>query len=214
MIQRLQRRIWYAMGLSAMALFAGCTGGLLETKFVAPTTYILAAVPAAGSGNKISNAVDMAVAIPAAAPGLDTERIATLHDSRRLDYYQDARWGATAAFVVQSMLVTSLQNQQLFRSITPEQARVSATHLLDLQLRDFQAEYATEGAAPTVRVTLVATLVRLKDRKLLTSFAATSTHRAQENRLSAVIDAFEAASQQVSKEITDKSAAALAIDAP
>jgi len=209
---RTQRRVLISITSVAVVLLGGCTGSLLETKFAAPTTYVLASLPA--SGSKTSSTVDIAIAVPAAAPGLDTERIATLHEARRLDYYQDARWGATAAVVVQSMIVTSLQNQQLFRSVTPEQARVSATHLLDLQLRDFQAEYASEGAAPTVRVTLVATLVRLKDRKLVTSFSTTAAVRAQENRLNAVLAAFESASHQVIKELSEKSAAVLVTEGP
>jgi len=212
MISRMQHRASIWILPLALVLLSGCTGSLLETKFPAPTTYVLA--PLQASGGKASNAVDMAVAVPVAAPGLDTERIATVHESRRLDYYQDARWGATAAIVVQSLVVASLQNQQLFRSVTPEQARVSATHLLDLQLRDFQAEYASEGAAPTVRVTLVATLVRLKDRKLLSSFSTTATVRAQENRLNVVVAAFESASQQVIKELSEKSVATLAGETP
>jgi len=212
MILRMQRRVLISTMSVAIVLLGGCTGSLLETKYAVPTTYVLAPLPA--SGSKASSAVDIAIAVPAAAPGLDTERIATLHEARRLDYYQDARWGATAAAVVQSMIVASLQNQQLFRSVTPEQARVSATHLLDLQLRDFQAEYASDGAVPAVHVTLVATLVRLKDRKLLTSFSTTATVRAQENKLSVVLAAFESASHQVIKELSEKSVAALASEGP
>jgi ABC-type uncharacterized transport system auxiliary subunit len=145
---------------------------------------------------------------------LDTERIATVHAARRLDYYQNARWGATAASVVQSLIVTSLQNQQVFRSVMPEQARVSATHLLDLQLRDFQAEYANEGAAPIVRVTVIATVMRLKDRKLLASFPVAASVPAQENRLNAVVAAFESASQQAIRALNKQTVAALSSDAP
>jgi ABC-type uncharacterized transport system auxiliary subunit len=200
--------LMWMSGVAMLAGASGCTSGLLETKFPVPTTYVLAPLQAAGGGQ--SQSADLTVAIPAPAPGLDTERIATLHDARRLDYYQDARWGATAAEVMQSLLVASLQNQAAFRSVTPEQARVSATHLLDLQLRDFQAEYSSKSAAPTVRVTLIATVVRLKDRKLLASFPATATVQADENRLSAVIAAFESAAQQTAATISKQAYAAVA----
>jgi ABC-type uncharacterized transport system auxiliary subunit len=205
-------RITKVLSVATLLLLSACTSGLLETKFDAPTTYVLAPLPAADGKN--SSTVDLAVGIPTPAPGLDTERIATLHAARRLDYYRDARWGATAASVVQSLIVASLQNQYVFRSVTPEQARVSATHLLDLQLRDFQAEYASEGATPTVRVTVIATVMRLKDRKLLASFPVAASVPAQENRLDAVVAAFESASQQAIAALNKQTVAALANDAP
>jgi ABC-type uncharacterized transport system auxiliary subunit len=205
-------RITKVLSVATLLLLSACTSGLLETKFDPPTTYVLAPLPAADGKN--SSTVDLAVGVPTPAPGLDTERIATLHAARRLDYYQNARWGATAASVMQSLIVASLQNQQVVRSVTPEQARVNATHLLDLQLRDFQAEYASEGATPTVRITMIATVMRLKDRKLLASFPVAASVPAQENRLDVVVAAFESASQQAITALTKQTAAALANEAP
>jgi cholesterol transport system auxiliary component len=193
----------------ALPLIGGCgVGELLDTKFPVPTTYVLAPAATATAASKANKTGDLAIGIPSPAPGLDTERIATLHDARRLDYYQDVRWGATAPYVMQAQIVASLENQQLFRSVTPEQARISATHLLDLQLRDFQAEY-TNGAAPTVRVTVSAALIRLKDRKLLNSFLVTFSVPVDENRMAPVVAAFESASQQVALAIGQQAAAAM-----
>ncbi|MBC7983993.1 MAG: membrane integrity-associated transporter subunit PqiC [Candidatus Obscuribacterales bacterium] len=179
--------------------------GLLETKVVAPAIFVLAPVASAANSSPVHRDVDLVIAVPVPMPGLDTERIETIHDARRLDYYQEAVWGATAPHVVQALLVASLQNQNQFRSVTAEQARVSATHLLDLQLRDFQAEYSQAGGVPTVRVTLIGIVIRLKDRKLLASFPATISVRADENRLSAVIAAFESAAQQVAVLVGEQS---------
>jgi cholesterol transport system auxiliary component len=190
-----------------LPLMGGCgVGELLDTKFPVPTTYVLA--PAAAGASNTPKIGDLAIGIPSPAPGLDTERIATLHDARRLDYYQDVRWGAIAPYVMQTQIVASLENQQLFRSVTPEQARISATHLLDLQLRDFQAEYVN-GAAPSVRVTVSASLIRLKDRKLLKSFPVTFSVQAEENRMGAVVAAFESASQQVALAVGQQAAATM-----
>jgi ABC-type uncharacterized transport system auxiliary subunit len=65
-----------------------------------------------------------------------------------------------------------------------------------LEVRDFQAEYASDDAAPNVRVTFVGSLIRIKDRKLLAVLPATITVTAAENKLSAVVAAFESAAQQ------------------
>ena len=177
-------------------LSAACTGDLLETKLPVPTVYILKAAPPPATAPTAPLPVDLAISEATATPGLDTERIAVIHEARRMDYYLDAQWGAALPHVVQALVVTSLQNQNWFRSVVTEQARINTNYWLELEVRDFQAEYASEGTAPTVRVTLVGSLVRIKDRKLIGVAPATITTQATDNRLGAVIDAFDTAAQQ------------------
>ena len=191
-------------------LLGGCSSGFFETKAAVATVYVLAPAKLDSSVSPAASLdVDLAIALPAAAPGLDTERIAALYEARRLDYYKDAQWGALAATVTQSLLVTTLQNQKLFRSVTPEQARVSATHVLDVQLQDFQAEYVAGKSNPSAHVSMTASLIRLKDRKLLASFPIGAAVDADANRMNAVIAAFEAAAQQVALRVGERTAATL-----
>jgi cholesterol transport system auxiliary component len=179
---------------TSVATLSGCSG-FFETKVPAPTTYILTA-PTASGERRVNLNVDLAISLPAAAPGLDTERIAALHEQRRLDYFRDVQWGAPAANVVQSLLAATLA-QGGFHSVAPEQSRLSATHLVDLQLRDFQAEYRDEHAPPVVHVSLVASVLRMKDRKLLATFPVVANVAATQNNMGAVIAAYEAATQNV-----------------
>jgi len=174
---------------------SACTSSILQSKIPTPNIYVLAAMPV-DAATVATLPVDLAVARPTAVPGLDSDRIAVLHEERRLDYYQESQWGAALPEVVQSLLVGSLQNQKLFRSVTTEQARVSASYLLDLEIRDFQAEYASDSAPPTVRVTLIGSLIRIKDRKLIGIFPTTFTTTAAANRLGAVVAAFESTARQ------------------
>jgi cholesterol transport system auxiliary component len=175
---------------------------LLETNLPIPSTYVLnnAALSATGA-EPTASTVDLTVSQATPTPGLNTERIAVLHEARRLDYYKDAQWGAVLPEVVQAIVVGSLQNQKWFRSVTAEQARVESNYWLELEVRDFQAEYATEDAPPTIRVTLVGSVIRIKDRKLIGILPATVSLAATENRLGAVITAFESAAQQASLSI-------------
>jgi cholesterol transport system auxiliary component len=188
------RKRTIALGAVLLSVSA-CTGSLLKTNLPVATTYVLAAAPATTPGEAVLTA-DLAVSQATATPGLDTDRIAVLHEARRLDYYLDTQWGAALPQVVQAMVVGSLQNQKWFRSVTSEQARVNTNYWLELEVRDFQAEYASDDAAPIVRVTLVGSLIRIKDRKLLAVEPATITVTATENKLSAVVAAFESAAQQ------------------
>jgi cholesterol transport system auxiliary component len=194
------------MLLAVCVLILPACGGVFNTKMNVPTTYVLA--PATISvEQKLNSTIDLAVSLPVAAPGLDTERIAALHEHRRLDYFLDAQWGATATKVVQSLLCETFAQGE-FHSVAPEQARLNATHLVDLQLLDFQAEYSDEHAPPTIHVSLTATLMRMKDRKLLASFPISAQVKADQNTLSAVVAAYESASQKVALDLSAKVLAA------
>lgn len=199
-------------GLWAASLaLAGCTGALLDTEAPASSLYVIAPAPA-GAAPAQASPIDLSIGRPDVAPGLDTHRIAVLK-GRQLDYYRTARWGGTTAEVVQRFLVDSLEDQGLFRSVTAEQARVAGDYVLDIEVRDFQAEYAG-GGAPTVRVKMIGRLIRVVDRELAASVVAEASAAAGDNRMGAVAVAFEKAAQQVALDLAQKVAAAAASDAP
>jgi cholesterol transport system auxiliary component len=199
-----------AIVVGLAALCAGC-GSLLETKLPESSSYVLAPAPAAATGVARSEA-DLSIGRPDLAPGLDSERIAVLK-GRQLDYYRGAQWGGRMAEVVQTLLVDSFEDQQLFRSVTPEQSRVASEYVLDISVRDFQAEYASDNAAPTAHVTILARLIRVVDRQLVDTFAATAQSKAADNRLGAVAAAFESAAHKVVLELAQKTSTSIAGDA-
>lgn len=201
----------YAIGMAVLVVAFGgsCTGSLLDTKLTVPTVYVLHAAPAAANSSQPLD-VDVAVALPTASPGLDTERIAILRDTRQLDFYAESQWGAAAPAVAQALVVGSLQNQKKFRSVASEQARASAHYLLDLVVRDFQAEYGSADA-PDVRVTFVASLIRVKDRKLIDVLTVSTTVKAERNRMSDVIAAFESSAQQAAVNLGEQAARAISV---
>jgi cholesterol transport system auxiliary component len=155
--------------------------------------------------------VDLSIGRPDLAPGLDSERIAVLK-GRQLDYYRGAQWGGRMTEMVQTLLVDSFEDQQLFRSVTTEQSRVAGAYVLDVSVRDFQAEYVGGNEAPTAHVTILGRLIRVADRQLVETFAATAQSKASDNRLSDVAAAFETASHKVVLELAQKTAAAVATD--
>jgi len=195
-----------------VAMFAcgGC-GSLLDTKLPVATSYVLAAAPATSAGVTRSDA-DLSIGRPDLAPGLDTERIAVLK-GRELDYYRGAQWGGRTTELVQTLLVDTFEDQQLFRSVTAEQSRVSSDYVLDVSVRDFQAEHASDSEAPTAHVTIVGRLIRVSDRQLVQTYAATAESRASDNRMNAVAAAFQTAAQKVVLELAQKTATAIASDA-
>lgn len=200
------------MAVIAAAALPACTGSLLETELPANSLYVLAPAPATATA-QTPLAVDLTIALPNVAPGLDTERIAVLK-GRQLDYYRAARWGASTRALVHTFIVDSFEDRRLFRSVTAEQARVAADYVLDIDVRDFQAEYANENDAPTVRVAMLGRLIRVVDRKLVATMAASSGNLASDNRMLAVTAAFESAMQKVATELAQQTAQAVEGDAP
>ncbi|MGH8176160.1 MAG: ABC-type transport auxiliary lipoprotein family protein, partial [Steroidobacter sp.] len=187
-----------------------CTSSLLDTDLPPTVIYVIAPAPASVTQARTAD-VDISIGRPDVGPGLDTNRIAVLK-GRQLDYYRAARWGGSATEVVQTFLVNSLEDQRLFRSVTAEQARIAGDYVLDIEVRDFQAEYVADGEAPKVRVQMIGRLIRIVDRELVATVAAEAQSVASADRMHAVAAAFETSAQKVAIELAQKTAAAIAGD--
>lgn len=194
-------------------LIAGCgTSSLLDSELPVATSYVIAPLPPAASATQsAASQTDLAIGRPDVAPGLDTSRIAVLR-GRQLDYYRGVQWGGNTLEVVQALLVSSLQDQKLFRSVTSEQARVAGAYMLDSEVRDFQAEYTEGRSAPAAHVTIIGRLIRIADRALVDTISATARRDAADNNMGAVAAAFEVASHQVAQALARDVAAAVARD--
>lgn len=200
--------------LSVVAVLscAACSGSLFDSDLPVPTSYVLASAPAGSVSGVPKTLVDVSIGRPDFAPGLDTERIAVLK-GRQLDYYRGVRWGGRSVEVVQSMLVSSFNDQQLFRSVTAEQARVANDYTLDIEVRNFEAEYAN-GSEPEAHVMIIGRLIRVFDRKLVTTVSSDARVAAREERMAAVAMAFESAAQKVALDLARQTAVAVAEDQP
>jgi cholesterol transport system auxiliary component len=188
---------------------AGCASGAFNSERPVSQLYAISAAPPEAPAASVLP-IDLAVARPLPRPGLDTERIAVRYGDRRFDYYATARWGAEAADVVQDLLIDSLRASGALRTVHGHLSAFTSQYLLESELRDFQAEYAQEGAAPTVRVTLVCTVGRVRDRTALATFTSSAAVPAQDNSQRAVVAAFENAYREVGARVVSESLAALA----
>lgn len=200
------------LAVAALACAACSTGSLFDSDLPVPASYVIAPAPAGSITGAPVTQVDISIGRPDFAPGLDSDRIAVLK-GRHLDYYRGVRWGGRTAEVVQSMLVSTINDQQLFRSVTAEQARVSNDYLLDVEVRHFETDYAN-GSNPEAHVTIIGRLIRVVDRKLVTSVSSSARVAAQEERMAAVAEAFESAAQKVALDLARQTAVAVAADQP
>ena len=201
-------------------LLGGCTGNLLQSDAKAPDTFRLGAPAStlATSAGLVPAPAGLAIAVarPRAATALDTDRIAVQSAGNRFEYYADARWAESAPQMLQQNLVNALAaTAQFTGGVMTAPARVPTELLLDLELRRFEvvtagADAAASGAAPVVHVQVQASLVDSRRAARVTSFVSEASVPAAENRLQAVVAAFDRANAQVVNDIAARVQAAAA----
>ena len=211
-----------AFVLAAIGL-AACTGSLFQSKVKPPTIYLLSAgaassapvptgadggapdAPAASSAPASRPAlvvpVNLTVLKPRLRPGLETDRIAVLYPDRHLDYFADARWSGPLGEVIQDLAVQEFRSHANLRTVSGDASVFGSAYWLEIEVADFQAEYTSAATAPTVHVNFLARLGGSGDRRILGQFVANVQRPAAENRLTAIIDAYEHAADAALAEI-------------
>jgi cholesterol transport system auxiliary component len=174
---------------AAALLAAGCAG--LHSSEQATQVYTLEpAWPATPA--RVTATVTLQVPRPLAAPGLDTNRIALTRGAQRLDYYAASSWPGPLPDFLQSLALDALRASGRFRAVQADTVAFAADQVLQIEVRRCQAEYAGDGP-PVAHVQLVATLGQRSDRSLIAGVSAESTAPAAENRMQAVVAAFQRA---------------------
>jgi len=191
-------KLW---ALTALAL-AGC-GSLFQTKALPPALYMLSAAagPPAGAAT-LRIAADLAVLKARVRAGLDTDRIAALYPDRRLEYFADARWSGPLDEVIQQLAVQQFRATANLRNVGADASVFAGEYWLEIEVAGFQAEYSAAGAAPpVVHVHFLARVGTAADRHILAVFEANAEQAAADNRMSAIVDAFDRAADTALAEI-------------
>ncbi|MBM4233770.1 MAG: hypothetical protein FJ160_06270 [Gammaproteobacteria bacterium] len=193
-------------GLLTLAL-TGC-GNLLASRSPAAVTYVLrptfvvegAARPAVqrvpDGASPEGPAVVLQLAAVGVSPGYGGSDILVTRPDRRLDVFAASRWPDELPRVVGDLALAALKTSNRFQAFDAT-APVAPTHTLRLDVRRFDAEYRVEGAVPAVHVVIDAVLTRRRDREVIASFSSVTAVEATENRLSAIVAAFEKAAGEV-----------------
>jgi ABC-type uncharacterized transport system auxiliary subunit len=203
----------WAVGGWTASLFAlaGC-GSLLETTIPAPQAYVLR-LPVTPSTPAATPAGSILVQRPEPGPGLDSWNIALLRSDRRFDFYAATHWAAPAPDLVENAIIDALRAGGGFSSVLDDSSPFAPRYNLRCGLRRFEADYTSTGSqSPTVFVSLDCTVGRHRDRELLGSFVAEGSAPAGEDRLNAIVAAFESAASKAVLELESAARAAVARD--
>jgi cholesterol transport system auxiliary component len=190
---------------------AGCSS-LLHSDAPPVQVYTLraAAAPAGSTDPRPAASASLRVAHPVAGPGLDTSQIVLLQPDHRMNVYAASAWAADAPALIGSLATQTLRASGEWSSVQDAESPFPARYLLQISIRRFDADYLTgAGAPPTVHVTLQCTLGSEDARKVLASFVAAGAAAAAANRLSAVVAAFQRATDEALRSMSQQAFAAL-----
>ncbi len=156
------------------------------------------------------------VARPRARHALDTDRIAVAPGGNRFDYYADARWAETAPQMLQQNLVDALDGRRSLRAASAPRRRACRRDAARRGTAALRSRAAAGGRiAPVVHVQMQASLVDSRRAARVTSFVSEASVPASENRMSAVVAAFEAASAKVIEDVVQRLRdAPVSVDSP
>lgn len=143
----------------------------------------------------------LVVETPIAPAGINTNRIALSHSPITLDYFAGATWTDSAPAMVQTLLVESFENTGRIVAVGRESVGLRADYVLKIELREFQAEYASPEAPPSVHIRIIAKLVRMPVREIVASHMTERKAQAASNTLDSVVAAFDDALGPVLKDI-------------
>jgi cholesterol transport system auxiliary component len=209
----LPRRVARAAGLLFAALaLPGCGGGL-RSDAAEPVTYVLRAAPAASAMPASATgpaARTLQVARVVAQPGYAGDRILLLQPDRRLGFYAASRWSGPLPAVVGTLAAETLRGRGALRAVHDDAAPFGSDYRLYIAIRRFDAEYSSAGAAPRVRVSLECSVGRSSDRDVLAAFDAEGAAQADGNRMGAVVEAFEQATQAALAEVAERTLGVIA----
>lgn len=167
-----------------------------KTKADPTETYVLRASPRPTQPARDGLKSSIRVTRPLPSPGLETDHIMLLQTDRRLSHFVASRWAGTVPELVESLTVETLRAAGVWSAVQDSRSSFPSEYYLQINVRRFEADYTETSGAPTVHVRLDCAVGRRVDRELIASFTAEETVQASENRVGAVVEAFEKAAEK------------------
>lgn len=131
-----------------------------------------------------------------------TDRIVGVTGSE-VAYIKGARWVSPADDLYTEALENAFAARaQRVRLVGPREL-TTAERSLDVDMRAFEARYDAPGAAPSAVITARAQILSREDRSVVAERTFSVSRPASENRVSAIVQAFEAATADINAQIVD-----------
>ena len=197
-------------------LVSACSG--FRSGEAVTVTYNLRATAAAPTASVPSTpsrlqSFSLQVLAPVSGPGLDSDAILLTAPDHRLGHFAASQWAAPVPRLLAGLAAETLRNRGVLAAVHDDASPFPGDYLLRMTIRRFDADYAGgTGAAPTATVVLDCTVGTRVERKVLATFVAQATVRADDNRIGPVVAAFEQATRDALAQLTDQTLAVLSTD--
>ncbi|HVJ35081.1 MAG TPA: ABC-type transport auxiliary lipoprotein family protein [Terriglobia bacterium] len=132
----------------------------------------------------------LVVSQPDADADLDTARIALRRGGNVTEYFANAAWTDNVPNLVQSKLLEAFEQSNCV-AVGRDVASLIPDYVLQIELRDFQAEYGGPVAGAHVRMT--AKIVRMSDRRIIDTINAEARAQSSGTDMQQVVAAFDKA---------------------
>jgi cholesterol transport system auxiliary component len=187
--------------LLILALSISACSGMTRSDKPATKTWWLEPYVGLNQENPSESVVLLATSV-AAVPGLDTDRILTLSNEAELNKFAGARWTDNLPELVTSLVNRTLEASGRFEVVPDRAGGASEDCDLQLELREFFARLNSSGQTSGVRVAI-------KGRYQCESAEPVSLHLiasipVHDNRMNAIIAAFQQAVDSVMKKLLEK----------
>jgi len=198
----------HGLALAATLLLAGCLGGGGRADL-----YRFGAAGMPGSQAPAAPTPTVTVlSFPGSSfsPPVSGDRILTVN-GMQASYIARARWVSPAPDLFDAAAIESFEERAPGLRLVRSGDLTRAPYLLLIDVPHFEAHYTGgEKAPPEIVVESRARLVRRADRAIVAEWDVRRTEPATENRVGAIVTAFDRATAGVIDEIADHSARAIA----
>ncbi len=176
-------------GCGALLLLAACNP--LGAPKAPDAVYVLRAAEGPAEVASAPIAQTVKIALPEAAPGLESAQMMLL-EGHRLNHYTGAAWAAPLPQSIQNLLADAFQRSGRFRAVGTDAEGITSDITLLTDIRDWQVEGGVVHVRAVLKVTQSASRIPIGT----TPFEVTIP---TENRTEAIVDAFNRAADQFSR---------------
>jgi cholesterol transport system auxiliary component len=142
----------------------------------------------------------LVVELPNAATSLDTPRIALQRTPFTLEYYANVAWTDNSPIMVQTLLIESFEGTRSV-IVGREGMGLRPDYVLKTDLREFEAIYEDGSPNPIIWVRINAKVVKMPDRRIVSSATFERREAAKGTKLPDIIPAFDEALGHVLKRV-------------
>lgn len=157
-----------------------------------------------------ASSVQVAMRRPEFAQAVREDRILGVTGTEAA-YIKGARWVSSADVLFSDSLESAFAAQATRVRLVGPRELTRASQALDIDVRTFEARYASPGAAPVATIIARVRLLNAQERSVMAERVFTVEQPAGENRVGAIVSAFDTATRDLNTQIvewTDQNAVA------